>query len=124
VVRADRRLSVRVELTDPVYATFTSPTTTVSGRLHDMSVTGIAFTVDTDPGIAISEAGTVTVTLPIGLVSLPAALLKVTPQEEGVRLAFQIEPNRESEEQISRYIFQRQVEIIKELKDHPGIGTT
>lgn len=121
VVRADRRMSVRVELTDPIYATFESPGGQVSGRLHDMSVTGVAINVPEEPEIALSELGNLTVILPIGTLSLPATLLKVTPQLGGFRLAFLIEANHDTEKHISRYVFQRQVEIIKELKDHPGL---
>ena len=42
---------------------------------------------------------------------------------DGCRLIFEIEPIRAAELSISQYIFQRQVEIIKELKEHPGIAT-
>lgn len=121
VVRADRRMSVRVELTDPIFASFVSPSGEASGRLNDMSLTGICINAPNDPGIPISELGNLTVILPIGTISLPATLLKVTHQEDGFRLAFQLEASRETEKHISRYIFQRQVEIIKELKDHPEL---
>lgn len=121
IVRAERRMSVRVELTDPIYASFASPAGTIGGRLHDMSLTGISINVAEDPGIPLSEKGELAVTLPIGTITVPASLLKILTTQSGVRLVFEIEVTRATEASISQYLFRRQVEIIKELKDHPGI---
>ena len=121
LVRADRRMSVRVELSEPIYASFSSLEATAIGRLHDMSLTGISIQVQQDPGIALSQKGELAVTLPIGTITVPASLLKVLPVADGYRLVFEIEATRATELSISQYIFRRQVEIIKELKDHPGI---
>lgn len=122
LVRADRRMSVRVELSEPIYASFSSANgATVHGRLHDMSLTGVSINVQHEPEIELSQQGELSVTLPIGAITVPASLLKVTPGADGYRLAFEIEATRFTELSISKYILQRQVEIIKELKDHPGI---
>lgn len=121
LVRADRRMSVRVELSDPIYASFTSSGGTVSGRLLDMSLTGISITVSADPGLPLSDKGELAVTLPIGSITVPASLLKALPVADGFRLVFEIEATRATELSISQYIFRRQVEIIKELKGHPGL---
>ena len=121
LVRADRRMSVRVELTEPIYASFTSNGVTTGGRLHDMSLTGVSINVVDDPGFALSEKGDLAVTLPIGTITVPGSLLKVMTVLEGYRLVFEIAATRATESSISQYIFKRQVEIIKELKDHPGI---
>ena len=121
LVRADRRMSVRVELSEPIYAAFTCPDLTANGRLHDMSLAGISINVASDPGIPLSEKGELAVTLPIGTITVPASLLKVLLVPDGYRLVFEIAATRATEISISRYILQRQVEIIKELKDHPGI---
>ncbi|HEY5513580.1 MAG TPA: PilZ domain-containing protein [Geomonas sp.] len=121
VVRADRRMSVRVELSDPIYASFTSPGGTVSGRLLDMSLTGISITVSEDPGLPLSDKGELAVTLPIGSITVPASLLKAHPVAGGFRLVFEIEATRATELSISQYIFRRQVEIIRELKGYPGL---
>lgn len=121
VVRAERRASVRVELTDPIYATFASSAATVGGRLHDMSLTGISINVLDAPAVTPSEKGELAVTLPIGTIAVPASLLKVLTTVEGYRLVFQIEVTKATELSISQYLFRRQVEIIKELKDHPAV---
>lgn len=122
VVRADRRMSVRVEMETEIRASFLGQDDQVEGRLHDMSLTGLSIKVKHDPQIPLSERGELTVALPAGTITAPASLLKVIQAADGVRLAFAIEPTRAAELSISQYIFQRQVEIIKELKDHPGIS--
>jgi hypothetical protein len=122
LVRADRRMSVRVELSAPISASFTWEEGSVSGKLHDMSLTGISIAVPENPGIPLSEQGELSVDLPSGTLIIPASLLKTKPLVSGCRLIFEIELSRATELSISQYIFKRQVEIIKELKDHPGLN--
>lgn len=121
LVRADRRMSVRVELSEPIYASFTAEGVTTGGRLHDMSLTGVSINVSDEPNLPLCQNGELAVTLPIGTITVPASLLKVLTVEDGHRLVFEIEATRATELSISKYILQRQVEIIRELKDHPGI---
>ena len=121
IVRADRRMSVRVELGISLKASFVTPQYDVEGTLHDMSVTGMSIKVPGDPGIPLTEKGELSIELPTGLTTVPASLLKVIPDGTGCRLAFETTPSRAAELNISQFIFQRQVEIIKELKDHPGV---
>ena len=122
LVRADRRMSVRVELSEPIHACFNYRDGMVRGMLHDMSLTGVSINTDEDPGIPLTEKGELSVTLPAGVITLPASLLKVVATVEGYRLVFEMETTRATELNISQYIFRRQLQIIRELKDHPGIG--
>ncbi|MBJ6752238.1 PilZ domain-containing protein [Geomonas anaerohicana] len=122
LVRADRRMSVRVQLGSTIDASFAAPELdAVHGRLHDMSLTGMSINVARDPGLPVSQQGELVISLPSGSITVAASLLKVFTLEGGFRLVFEIEPSRAAELSISQYIFQRQVEIIKELKDHPGV---
>ncbi|WP_224983867.1 PilZ domain-containing protein [Geomonas agri] len=124
LVRADRRMSVRVQLGSAIDASFAAPELdSVHGRLHDMSLTGMSINVARDPNLPVSQKGELSLSLPSGSISVAASLLKVFNLEEGFRLVFEIEPSRAAELSISQYIFQRQVEIIKELKDHPGVAS-
>ena len=122
LVRADRRMSVRVELTDPISVSFSAPESSVSGRLYDLSLTGVSISVPENPGVPLSEEGELSIALPAGTITVPASLLKTKPLAEGCHMIFEIQPTRASEMSISQYIFRRQVEIIKELKDHPGLA--
>lgn len=121
-VRADRRMSVRVALTELIRVTFRTEETSASGNLLDISLTGVSIQVDQDPGIELSEKGELTVGLPSGSIAFPGSLLKVVPMASGTRLVFEVELDRASEVSISQFIFKRQVEIIKELKEHPGLN--
>jgi hypothetical protein len=121
LVRADRRMSVRVELTDQVQASFCTTEASVSGNLRDMSLTGVSIYVPEVTDLPLSEKGELTVALPLGSITVPASLLKTIPLAQGCRLIFEMELSRANELIISQYIFRRQVEIIKELKDHPGL---
>jgi hypothetical protein len=122
LVRADRRMSVRVELGESVFASFSNDGVVVSGRLFDMSLTGISITVPEDPKLPLSEKGELRVSFPNDIIQVPASLLTVKQIGPGYRLIFEIEATRATELSISQYIFRRQVEIIKELKDHPGLN--
>lgn len=122
LVRADRRMSVRVQLGETVRAWFSAPDTeTVAGRLHDMSLSGMSMNVPHDPRLPLSQKGELSIALPEGTIAITASLLKTIVGDGTCRLVFEIEPTRAEELSISQYIFQRQVEIIKELKDHPGV---
>jgi len=121
LVRADRRMSVRVALTEHVPATFQVEETRVSGNLLDLSLTGVSLGVASDPMLPLSESGEMTLGLPSGSISFPASLLKVVPMADGCRLIFVVELERSSEVSVSQFVFKRQVEIIKELKEHPGM---
>jgi hypothetical protein len=115
-------MSVRVELNERLYASFNYPDGNVQGSLHDMSLTGISINADTDPGIRLTERGEISISFPTGVITLQASLLKVLARDAGYSLVFEIETTRATEPTISRYILRRQLEIIKELKDHPGVG--
>lgn len=123
LVRADRRMSVRVQLGSAIDATFAAPECDeVHGRLHDMSLTGISINASRDPNLPLSQQGEISIALPSGSITVQASLLKVFPFDTNYRLIFEIDPSRAAELSISQYIFQRQVEIIKELKEHPGVN--
>jgi len=121
IVRADRRMSVRVEMGEAINACFQCQDVKVEGKLHDMSLTGMSLLVEHDPGITVSEKGELAIALPGGTITAPASLLKIVTLASGCRLILEIEPERTAEHSISQYIFQRQVEIIKELKEHPDV---
>lgn len=121
IVRADRRMSVRVEIGASLRGIFCTEVGEAEGTLHDMSVTGMSMKLSRDPGIPVSQEGQLAIALPTEVIDVPASLLKVLPTRDDCRLIFEIQPSRHAELRISQYIFQRQVEIIKELKEHPAV---
>ncbi|UFS72306.1 PilZ domain-containing protein [Geomonas sp. RF6] len=122
ILRAERRMSVRVRLDDHIRADFSSPDEQASGTLEDMSLSGVSVVIDgTSRPFAGSVKGDLTVELPTGTVTVQASLLKLRQVPKGWRAVFQISAGRVEEESIARFIMQRQVAIIRELKDHPEL---
>ncbi|ABB30437.1 type IV pilus assembly PilZ [Geobacter metallireducens RCH3] len=117
VVRAERRQFVRVEVKDPIEATFSASGVKVTGTLNDISIGGIAIAVSVPNPPENALEGSVRVGLPGGPFEIPAKLLRVIPANEKHLAICEIRPDARAEKGISQYIFQRQVEIIRELKD-------
>ena len=115
-------MAVRVELSSATFAGFAWGEGEVRGRLNDMSLTGMSLVMTAEPQIPLSEEGELHVSLPSGPLTVPAKLLKIVPGKHGYRCVFEIRLNRATEKAISKFILQRQVEIVRELKDHPGIN--
>ncbi len=117
VIRAERRQFVRVEVKDRIDGTFSAPAVTVKGTLNDISIGGIAIVAAIPNPPEGSLKGTVRLGLPGGPFDIPATLLRVIPAQENNLAICEIQPDARAEKGISQYIFQRQVEIIRELKD-------
>jgi len=122
IVRAERRMSVRVRLDEHIVANFASPEEDAAGILEDMSLTGVSVIIDGPARPLTHQAkGDLTVYLPTGTVVVHASLLKLRQMPKGWRAVFEINAGRNEEQDIARYIMQRQVAIIRELKDHPEL---
>lgn len=117
VIRAERRQFVRVEVKERIDATFSAPGVTVAGTLNDISIGGTAIVADIPNPPENSLKGSVKVGLPGGPFEISATLLRVIPTKEKSLAICEIQPDARAEKGISQYIFQRQVEIIRELKD-------
>ena len=118
VVRAERRRFVRVTVKGLYEVIFTDGERKVRGKLFDISLTGLAISCpDADSSFDTLEDGTLLLSLGEKPISLPARLLKVVRSGGEQRLIFEFEPSSREEGVISQFIFQRQVEIIKDLKD-------
>lgn len=119
VVRAERRRFVRVAISDAVDVVFMTDTTTISGRMTDISVGGVSIQQDQENGaIDIGCRGIVRLSLMGTPLEMPARLIKILTDKKQFKYVFEMDISSREEGVISRYIFQRQVEIIRELKDH------
>lgn len=117
VVRAERRQFVRVEVKERIEGTFTAPGVTVAGTLNDISLGGLAL-VASPPNLPESDIeGAVSLRLPGGPFEIRAKLLRVIETPGKTLFIIETRPGAQAEKAISQYIFQRQVEIIRELKD-------
>jgi hypothetical protein len=122
-VLAEKRAAVRLDLEPPVRATIQTEELTVSGELVDISTQGIALEMDSFVDLEIGSEMSVKFLLPDpvlqkqALVKVPAKLVDIAGNGSPYRYKFRITPEKHQEQLISRYSFQRQVEIIRSLKD-------
>ena len=122
-VLAEKRTAVRLKLDPPVQATIQNGDQVIDGAVLEISIQGIAVEVD---HYVLVEAGAdilVKFMLPDpvlmkqSLVEMPATLVEIVGDTAPYCYKFRISPGKHQEQLISRYSFQRQVEIIRNLKD-------
>jgi len=122
-IMAERRSFVRVEVDAPVNVAITSPQGVVEGRLTDLSLSGFGVLIDYTCPLETGVETTAQFTLlspetgqPIPI-SIPATLVTINGDRSPYSYRFAINPEKLLERQISQYVFQRQVEIIREVKE-------
>jgi len=116
-IRADRRTAVRVQIHQETVGNFVGPSGTISGSMLDISIGGISLKVQGKVDGELEERGRFSCVLPSGKLEVPARLLKIVTTDEDCRVILVIEPNSKMETVISQFIFNEQIDIIKELKD-------
>lgn len=121
-ILAEKRAAVRLNLDPPVRSTIQYQDQGIPGNLVDISTQGLAIIID-DVALEIGAEMSIKFMLPDSvllkqtLVKVPATLIDIVGEASPYRFRFKIAPEKHQEQMISRYIFQRQVEIIRDLKD-------
>lgn len=122
-IMAERRCSVRLELAHPTQAAFSFQGQDMPGKLFDISTSGAAISID---GYFDMPPGIETVLrfmLPdlaqnkLFPLKVEARLVQIEGGASPYNYCFDFYPEKIVEQQLSRYIFQRQIEIIRDLKD-------
>ena len=116
-VRAERRTAVRVRVDGFMPATYAADSQTISGRLDDISLSGVAVHGTQAAPAGIPESGSLQVDLQGTDLTLPAALVKTAEKDGSFVHTFKIEPDNRADKAISQYIYNRQVDIIRQLKE-------
>jgi len=122
-IMAERRNFIRLELEPAPAAMIESPPGTIDGRLHDISLSGLNILVDNYCPLERNTEMPIRFTLTSVEhnqsfnVNLPARLLAITADAPPYNYAFAIYPDKTLERQLSQFIFQRQIEIIRDIKD-------
>lgn len=116
-IRADRRTAVRVQIHHAMPGTFVGSSGTISGNMLDISVGGISLKVQGKVDGELEDTGRFSCVLPTGKLEVPARLLKIVTTDEDCSVIFVIEPDSKMETVISQFIFNEQIDIIKELKE-------
>jgi hypothetical protein len=122
-ILAERRNFIRLEPDPNVTTVIESPLGVIEGSLFDLSLSGLNISINQYHALATGSATStrfklrnIEQTLEIN-VALPANLIKIKDDASPYSYKFSICPDRQLENSLSKYIFQRQIEIIREIKD-------
>ncbi|MBJ6724548.1 PilZ domain-containing protein [Geomesophilobacter sediminis] len=116
-IRAERRDAVRVRLDQPVPVCLSSRESKSVGTIVDISGCGISVQCAEPP--AVTPEGEVQLSFGVlgTMLSVSAAFVRtIANGEEGPICSFQLRPDSRAENLIGRFIYQRQIEIIQDLK--------
>lgn len=122
-VLAEKRSAVRLDLDPPVRAAMLFDDQVIAGQLLDISTQGLAIEVHDffplESGFELSVKFMLPdpVLMKQTLIKVPAILVKIDGSGAPYRYKFRISPEKHQEQLISRFSFQRQVEIIRGLKE-------
>jgi len=125
-IMAERRNSIRLELAQYTPASFHFEGQEISGKLFDISTGGAAVKVDDCYDIPTGSEVTLNLLFPdllhgsIFPCKVKARLVNILGHASPYTCCFTIQLEKIQEQQLSRYIFQRQIEIIRDLKDATG----
>lgn len=122
-IMAERRNFLRLEFDRPVSVTVTTAQDNITGHLHDVSLSGLNVLIDSYYELAKGSEVSINFRLhDIDLnidfrVQVPGTLIGIVDATLPYNYKFAITPDKETERQLSKYIFQRQIDIIREIKD-------
>jgi hypothetical protein len=123
---AERRNFLRLELQPSPETVIESPLGILDGKLHDISLAGLNILIDSYCPLERNTEMPIRFTLSSiehnqsFNVTLPASMLAITAEAPPYNYAFAISPDKTLERQLSQFIFQRQIEIIRAIKDIVG----
>ena len=117
-IRAERRQFVRVRLDSIISASFVCSLGEVTGTIDDISIGGMCLRAGEPHGLETQARGTLRLALDDSTLEILAVLLKIRQEAEDFLYVFECETDTKMEAKIAQFIFQRQLEIIRELKDH------
>jgi len=117
-IRAERREAVRVKVIDAQAVTFSYGEVSIEGALVDISGTGISILSPVAPATTADQSGLLYFSLMGIPLAVPGVFVRtVASGNNGHICIFQMKPDRRSDTVVGQFIYQRQVEIIQELKD-------
>lgn len=122
-IMAEQRNTIRLVMDPPAEAAFEVQGVKVNGSLIDISMSGAAVRVEDLPEFGEGFETTLQIKLPniiqnkYEISQLPARHVATKERDDYYLCIFSITPDQVLEQHISKYIFQRQVEIIRDLKD-------
>ena len=117
-IRAERREAVRVAVTQPIQVIISHESVRIVGTMVDISGIGISVNTDVNPEIDTNQMVQLTFSLMGTPLTVQGSLVRTLTEGNDQHVCtLQIEPDRKSDTVIGKFIYQRQIEIINELKD-------
>lgn len=127
-IMAERRNHIRLALEPSVNAFFLSPSGTLRGRLVELSMAGTVMETDQANDLKIGEKAKLIFIVPdvyqntTHHIKVPATLVTISDNFKPTRYRFFITADRLADKLISKYLFHRQIDIIRELKERAYLG--
>jgi hypothetical protein len=117
-IRAERREAIRVKVRGDIPVTFSFDTAAIEGRIVDITGNGISMLADPHPAFETGQRGLLAFTLNKMPLTVPGSFVRFVSSEQDRTIdMFRMEPDRRGAGFISEFLYQRQTEIIRELKD-------
>lgn len=116
-IRAERRTSVRVTIEGRLMAEYAADDQSLSGRLRDISLTGCALLSSASRPAGISEDGVLRLNLEGVAIAVAAHLVNSVHIDDGYMHTFQLELDKTADKYVSQFIYNRQVDIIRTIKE-------
>lgn len=117
-IRADRREAVRVKVHGSLPVTFSYDNVILEGSLVDISATGASMLSSVVPATVADQPGMFSFTLVDAKLVVSGSFVRSIKKEDDKHICIlQMKPDIKSDNIIGQFIYQRQVEIIQELKD-------
>ncbi len=122
-IMAERRNFIRMEPNLHPVTTIDSPFGVFDGTLHDISLSGLNVIIQDSCQLEIDNSVSILFTL-VNFeldqrlaITLPGKLIAISDDALPRNYKFTISPDKSVERELSQYIFQRQIEITREIKD-------
>ncbi len=116
-IRATRRGAVRVSVAEYIRSRFQADQKSFDGEVIDVSISGIAIKVIGAMPVGIAESGSIQLDFQSSSAVIPAKIIKIAEIDGSHICKCSIEPDVKADKLLSQYIFSRQVEIIRNLKE-------
>jgi hypothetical protein len=128
VIMAERRNHIRLKVNPPLEATFMSKQGGVDCKVIELSTAGAIVLIENSGDIQTGEEAQLRFTLQdtdqniTQKVDITAKLITVIEEIKPSRYIFSLSADRTSEKHIAKFLFNRQIEIVRELKYSSDIG--
>lgn len=121
---AERRNHIRLRVNPPIDAIYMSTQGTVRGEIVELSTAGTIMHVDHSVDVDTWEEGKLLFRLPGAdqIIKIPAKFITVIDNAMPLLFIFGFTADSLTEKQIAKYLFNRQIEIIRMLKEGCEIG--